>query len=226
MVTNSANNLIYLTFLICSCLPPKRDSCIDIAFHYETEKRHELAISTLSSCIETASISSRAKMYLIRGRNYHQLSEYDLAIRDYNSSIELDSNQSGAYYYRGVARFHMGDDSGAVVDFNRSLANKSLPTPGFYVDKTDMFDPYRLEVESYVIKYDRGISNYNIQQFDQSLEDFIVAESHGYKLPEVFYNIGLIYFIKEDRLTACRYMKKAAELRYKDAEPYLLEYCR
>ena len=52
------------------------------------------------------------------GINY-LLVDKQMAIQQFSKAIEIDSNFSAAYFYRGIAEFKTGDYETAIADFNR-----------------------------------------------------------------------------------------------------------
>lgn len=50
-----------------------------------------------------------------------QLGDYTQAISDYSRAIELEPNNSFAFYNRGITRERRGDLAGAVADFSVAI---------------------------------------------------------------------------------------------------------
>lgn len=59
--------------------------------------------------------------------NYHYVLNKDTlgnredAIKDYTNAIEIDPNNSFAYYKRGTLKFTLGDKEGAIRDYSRAI---------------------------------------------------------------------------------------------------------
>jgi tetratricopeptide (TPR) repeat protein len=62
-----------------------------------------------------------ASSYYQRGTSHLSLSEYQLAIQDFDRAIELDPNYEGAFYNRGKAYYHLGEYQCAIQDFTRVI---------------------------------------------------------------------------------------------------------
>jgi tetratricopeptide (TPR) repeat protein len=61
--------------------------------------------------------------YRFRGRTRIFLRNFKGAIQDYDKAIEMNPRQATTYYWRGMAKYEMGDKIGALSDF--SMAEKS-----------------------------------------------------------------------------------------------------
>ena len=64
------------------------------------------------------------KAYNNRGLAYHDLKQYELAIKDYSQAIQLDSGYVAAYNNRGNSYYEMANFQEALKDFNQSLQLK------------------------------------------------------------------------------------------------------
>jgi|GEM_PF-1363020 len=62
--------------------------------------------------------SSVTYAYLNRGNCKRRLKDYESAINDYNKIIQLNPQDiAHIYYYRGLAKFELGDRNGACIDW-------------------------------------------------------------------------------------------------------------
>ena len=50
------------------------------------------------------SVAGDKAVYIARGRVYQDMGNFQLAIKDFNKSIELDEKLAEGYYYRGLCR--------------------------------------------------------------------------------------------------------------------------
>jgi tetratricopeptide (TPR) repeat protein len=64
------------------------------------------------------------EIYGHRAQAYYSIKEYDKALADLNKSIELNSEYSEAYYYRGLCYKALGQADKAITDF-QSASNYS-----------------------------------------------------------------------------------------------------
>ena len=61
-----------------------------------------------------------ANKYYNRGITHSESGDYDCAIEDYTKAIELDPNNSDAYYRRSKAWLHLGETEKAKADMKTS----------------------------------------------------------------------------------------------------------
>jgi tetratricopeptide (TPR) repeat protein len=59
--------------------------------------------------------------YLDRGKTYLQKDDYDRAIADFTTALQLDSDKAGTYNLRGVAYENKGDFDSAIADFDKAI---------------------------------------------------------------------------------------------------------
>ena len=68
--------------------------------------QYEQAIKELDEAIR---VYERYNYYYERASTYIELKQYEKAVSDCNKSLELDSDNSVAYFYRGKAYFEIGE---------------------------------------------------------------------------------------------------------------------
>ena len=95
----------------------------------------EDAINDLNVAIENAASSN---LYALRGEAYMQMGEYDKALADFNSAIEMDSVNAVAFYDRYLLDVRLENYDAALVDINNALAAQGLKA----VDVLNMRDLY------------------------------------------------------------------------------------
>lgn len=86
-------------------------------FEYWAE-RYKDAVVSLTRGIELKPTENK---YLFRGNSYMALEEYDLALADFNSSIEIDPEFARAYYRRGILYKKMELLEKAAKDFEKAI---------------------------------------------------------------------------------------------------------
>ena len=90
----------------------------------EYEKDHDnLAfLLDLESIIEAQGRESKLapEVYLFRGLVHHSLKQYDSAVGDYNTVLDLNPADSVAYVYRALAYYQNGDKDRALANFHRA----------------------------------------------------------------------------------------------------------
>ena len=63
----------------------------------------------------------KAEDYFSFGVHYQQRGEFKKAIDNYDPAIEIDPQYADAYYNRGVAKANLGDNHGALADYNKAF---------------------------------------------------------------------------------------------------------
>ena len=90
----------------------------------EYEKDHDnLAfLLDLESIIAAQGKESKLapQVYLFRGLVHHSLKQYDSAVKDYNTVLELNPADSMAHVYRTLAYYQGGDKDRALANFHRA----------------------------------------------------------------------------------------------------------
>ena len=71
-------------------------------------------------------------VFFMRGR--HALSEgkYSQAIENFNILSQLDTTDHWTYFFRGIAKYNLGDLRGAQRDFDRSVRINPVFTSGYH----------------------------------------------------------------------------------------------
>lgn len=86
-------------------------------FEYWAE-RYKEAVVDLTKGIELKPTENK---YLFRANSYMELEEYNLALADFNSAIEIDSEFAKAYYRRGILYRKLEKLTEAEKDFKKAI---------------------------------------------------------------------------------------------------------
>ena len=62
---------------------------------------------------------AQSREFLFNNGVNYMLADREMAIKQFNKAIEIDSSFSAAYFYRGVAKFKQGNYEDAISDFNK-----------------------------------------------------------------------------------------------------------
>lgn len=65
------------------------------------------------------SLTAQSREFLFNNGINYLLADKEIAVQQFTKAIELDSNFSAAYYYRGVAEFKLGHYETAIEDFDK-----------------------------------------------------------------------------------------------------------
>ncbi len=163
--------------------PSGMDSCNEGIEALENDN-YDLAITCFTKAIRNE--PNLAPAYALRANAYHNLGNYDAAIKDYTEAIrivkptleELPKEQSaGIYNDRGFSYFLNSDFNHAIADYTKALQFKQ-----------DFAAAYFNRGDAYVIQqmYDNAIADYN---------EVIRLEP---KNPQAYYLRGFAHFGKEE----------------------------
>jgi len=107
--------------------------------------------------------------FLAMGRTDLFNDNYTESIKNLSVAIEAAPNKFEPYFFRGLAKYSLGDYEGAISDFNKSIE----------------INPYF----SYNYQY-RGICKSQIEQYSSALQDYSDAIHRGPNNADVFVNRG------------------------------------
>jgi len=126
--------------------------------------------------------------YNERAVNHMYAKEYEQAILNFTKVIELNPNDSLAYFDRGMAREYAKDFQGAIEDYTLQLK----------VDP-NMVDCYFL----------RGILERRLNNIKQAEADFLKTIELEEDNADAHYFLGQIYFSKKKNKRALQHMNQA-----------------
>jgi tetratricopeptide (TPR) repeat protein len=78
-------------------------------------------VSPLPQTIAAPGSATGAEFYLKRGEDFSGVHQYDRAIADYTTAIQLKPDYAEAYNDRGFAYYLKGDTERAIADYTRAI---------------------------------------------------------------------------------------------------------
>lgn len=169
-----------------------------------------------------------------RGRLALQDGKYQSAIEQFNILAKLDTNSYWAYFYRGIAKFNLGDLRGAQSDFDRSIRINPIFTNGYHYRAIteSRFGEYDLALDDLQraielrpgntgLYFSRGVTYFLSQRFDLAIEDFDKYLRFEKDDPSAYLNRGASYLFLGDTLKALNDYNKAIKLDRFDPEGYI-----
>ena len=173
-------------------------------------------------------------VFFMRGR--HALSEgkYSLAIENFNVLSQLDTADYWTFFFRGIAKYNLGDLRGAKRDFDRSVRLNPVFTSGYHyrgitesrfgnydAALSDLQTAIDLRPGSEGLYFSRGVTYFLSQQFEKAVSDFDRYIRKAPKDPSAYLNRGASYLFLGDTLLAVNDYNKAIKLDRFDPEGYV-----
>jgi tetratricopeptide (TPR) repeat protein len=213
----------------------------DQAKNFRLNKRYEEAIDLYTKAI---SFGDHWAFYNERAHVYHfNLKEYDQALEDINTSIELRPTIDKSYRMRSRIFFAKGNYNDSIKNLHtaeilrpkdpetkewKEWASKNLLNKGHRVFKSDLnvaIENYNLSVkfddQNFETYYWRGMAFYQLEDFESALSDLDLAIEIN---PHHFESYRMVdYILVKDRQwdTIINYWDKFLELEPDHAKAYL-----
>ena len=121
-------------------------------------------------------------VFFMRGRQALADGKYAQAIENFNVLLQLDKSDYWTYFFRGIAKYNLGDLRGAKADFDKSVHINPVFTSGYhYLGITESrFGNYDvalgnlqkaidLRPGSEGLYFSRGVTYFLSQQFELAL---------------------------------------------------------
>lgn len=169
-----------------------------------------------------------------RGRRALQDGKYATAIENFNILASLDTTDYWTFFFRGIAKYNLGDLRGAQKDFNTSVRLNPVFTNGYHYRAItesrfgkydEAFQDFAKAIElrpgSEGLYYSRGVTYFLSQQFEKAVADFNRYIRKQPRDPSAFLNRGAAYLFLGDTTLAFSDYNKAIKLDRFDAEGYI-----
>ena len=160
--------------------------------------------------------------------------KYGQAIERFNVLARLDSTVYEAYFFRGIAKYNLGDFVGAQRDFDRTLHFNPIYTPAYHyraiaLSRTGKYDLALKDLEEAVdlrpsytdLYFSRGVTYFLSQQFDKAVQDFNTFIRKSPREANAYLNRGACYLYLKDTVKALEDYNKAISLNRYDPEGYV-----
>jgi len=184
------------------------------------------------------SFSARAQydtdVFYMRGRQALADGKYAQAIDQFNILTRLDTTDYWAYFFRGIAKYDLGDLRGAQKDFDSSVRLNPVFTNGYHYRAitlnrfgrheealADLEEAIKLRPGNTGIYFTRGVTYFLSQQFENAVADFDKYIRREPKDPSAYMNRGAAYLFLGDTLKAVNDYNKAIKLDRFDPEGYM-----
>lgn len=188
------------------------------------------------SAVSSADLSAQydKDVFHMRGRMALSDGRYAQAIESYNVLAQLDTSDYWTFFFRGIAKYNLGDLRGARRDFDRSVSINPIFTSGYHyrgitesrfgnyeTALADLQTAIGLRPGNEGLYFSRGVTYFLAQQFEPAIEDFDRYIRKSPKDPSAYLNRGACYLYLKDTLKAISDYDHAIKLDRFDPEGYV-----
>jgi len=172
--------------------------------------------------------------FFMRGRRALADGKYAQAIENFNILAQLDTSDYWNYFFRGIAKYNLGDLRGAKRDFDRSVRINPGFTSGYHYrgiteSRFGDYDAALSDLEKAIslrpgnegLYFSRGVTYFLSQQFENAVKDFDRYIRKEPKDPSAYLNRGACWLFLGDTLKAELDYDKAIKLDRFDPEGYV-----
>ncbi len=146
-----------------------------------------------------------AKAHIKRGVIYGKTLNYQKALQDFTTAIKLDSTNYEAYTNRGFAHDLNGNTEEAIKDYSQAI---------------------KLNNKYLLAFYNRGAIYMRQKKYEAAITEFTTCINIDANYSTAYLNRGVIYNQMNKNVEACSDWQKTLQLGNKNAEKYLLQYCK
>lgn len=170
----------------------------------EESKFYFAYLDTLSRRIDVSTdLKAVGRMLLLKAVAYSAIQNFERAIDDLGTVIQIDSTQVLAYWQRAVCQSKINDfqsSQGTNVDMKRANV------------LSDLTDAIRLNPQNAYLYYNRGNIHVQRQDYGRAIEDYSRAIDLDPNLAEAYYNRGLVRIHTSPGSEGIADLSKAGEL--------------
>lgn len=194
-----------------------------------------LIIAVLFFCgVLTASAQYDKDVFELRGRNALADGKYALAIENFNILARLDTSDYWTFFFRGIAKYNLGDIRGSLRDFDTSVRLDPVFTNGYHYRAIalsrsgryeEAFEDFQRAIDlrpGYIgLYFSRGVTYFLARKFEDAVSDFDRYIRREPKDPAAYLNRGASYLFLGDTLKAFADYNKAIRLDRFEPEGYI-----
>ncbi len=197
-------------------------------------KKTLAAISILLGLCFNARAQYDRDVFYLRGRTALQDGKYALAIENFNILARLDTTDYWNYFFRGIAKYNLGDIRGAQQDFERSVRINPVFTNGYHYraitkSRQGQYDEALEDLQKAIdlrpgftgLYYSRGVTYFLARSFENAVKDFDRYIRKEPKDPGAFLNRGASYLFLQDTTKAMADYNQAISIDRFEPEGYM-----
>ena len=164
-------------------------------------------------------------VFMWRGRQALSDGRYAQAIENFNVLARLDTTDYWSFFFRGIAKYNLGDLRGAQTDFNTSVRLNPVFTNGYHYraitesrfgDYDAAFRDFGRAIElrpgQIGVYFSRGVAYFLAQRFEEAVEDFDYYIKKEPKDPSAYLNRGACHLFLSDTTRALEDYNRAIRI--------------
>jgi tetratricopeptide (TPR) repeat protein len=173
-------------------------------------------------------------VFFLRGRQALADGRYAQSIENFNILARLDTTDFWTFFYRGIAKYNLGDIRGAEGDFNTSVRLNPVFTSGYHYraiseSRLGEYDKALSDLEKALylrpgeegLYFSRGVTYFLSRQFDKAVADFDWYIRREPKDALAYLNRGASNLYLSDTTAALADYDKAIEIDRYEPEGYV-----
>ncbi len=173
-------------------------------------------------------------VFMWRGRQALSDGKYALAIENFNVLARLDTTDYWSFFFRGIAKYNLGDLRGAQTDFDTSVRLNPVFTNGYHYraitesrfgDYDAAFRDFGRALElrpgQTGVYFSRGVANFLARKFEDAVADFDYYIRKEPKDPSAYLNRGACYLFQADTTRALADYNTAIKLDRNEPEGFV-----
>lgn len=195
--------------------------------------RH-IVLLVLLLCPWTLRAQYDKDVFSFRGRNALAEGKFPEAVAQFNILARLDSTDHWTFFYRGIAKYNLGDIRGAKADFNTAVRLNPVFTAGYHYraiteSRSGDYEDALKDLEKAIslrpgnagLYFTRGVTFFLSQRFAPAVQDFDRYIRQEPKDPSAYLNRGASYLFLGDTTAALKDYNKAIKLDRFEPEGYI-----
>lgn len=173
-------------------------------------------------------------VFMMRGRQALSDGKYSQAIENFTILSRLDTADYWSFFFRGIAKYNLGDIIGAEKDFNKSVTLNPVFTNGYHYraiseSRQGNYDRALADLKTAIelrpgfpgLYFSRGVTFFLAQRFEEAVKDFNKYIRNEPEDPSAYLNRGASYLFLGDTLKALDDYNKAIKLDRFEPEGYI-----
>lgn len=179
-----------------------------------------------------------AKDYTQRGRELLEKREYVEALVNLNKALEIDPNQSAAYFLRGNIKDNFEDRHGAMKDYNLAIdknpkfvealfarGNVKMKLQDYYGAIDDFTNAIAINENFVEAYFNRGKAKQYLQAYQDAINDCTKIIQINPKNASAYSMRGILRIEFGDTKNGCLDLSKAGELGDLNSYELIKEHC-